>query len=247
MIEEIKRFALSAIVIIIKDIMEIDIIIPSLVFDYSENEYLDWGYYMYQNIAGDMITLNMKSLLELKNINDIKTVITYGFIHEIMHLYQKNIVDYNTNRQAIEDVADYNTIRFINEYKDIIEKRLCFPFNDRYIDGIERQLVFGKNANINYNNFVAYNIKTIVGAICDKIDYNFQYLYNYIYSATHSKTFSLCVVFPNKREFYIDLMYGTPDDLNLLINLIRLTDYKFIKVESYTDNILIRLLDIREG
>lgn len=247
MIEEIKRFALSAIVIIIKDIMEIDIIIPSLVFDYSENEYIDCGYYMYQNIAGDMITLNMKSLLELKNINDIKTVITYGFIHEIMHLYQKNIVDYNTNRQAIEDVADYNTIRFITEYKDIIEKRLCFQFNDRYIDGIERQLVFGKNANINYYNFVAYNIKTIVGTICDKIDYNFQYLYNYIYSATNSKTFSLCVVFPNKREFYIDLMYGTSDDLNLLINLIRLTDYKFIKIESYADNILIRLLDIREG
>lgn len=247
MIEEIKRFALSAIVIIIKDIMEVNIIIPSLVFDYSENNYIDCGYYMYQNITGDMITLNMKSLIELKNINDIKTVITYGFIHEIMHLYQKNIVDYNTNRQAIEDAADYNTIKFITEYKDNIEKRLCFQFNDRYMNGIERQLVFDEKTDINYYNFVAYNIKAIVGTICDKINYNFQYLYNYIYSAASSQAFSLCVVFPNKREFYIDLIYGTPDDLNLLINLIRLTDYEFIKVESYDDNILIRLLDIREG
>ena len=115
MFKEIEKFAMIAINIIINDIMELEIIVPRLIFDYSTNQDIRFGFYMYQNVSGDIVTLNMPAILELKNIKDIKTVITYGFIHEIIHYYQPAINTYNQNKVFIEDSADYNTIKYIRD------------------------------------------------------------------------------------------------------------------------------------
>ena len=63
----ITNFANSAIVVLIRDILELDIIIPRLIYDFDTNPNIRNGYYMYQNVAGDCITLNMQSILALKD------------------------------------------------------------------------------------------------------------------------------------------------------------------------------------
>ena len=49
---------------------------------------------MYKNINGTIITLNMNAIEALRDPNDMKTVITYGFIHEILHMFQYIKSDY---------------------------------------------------------------------------------------------------------------------------------------------------------
>lgn len=239
MFKEIEKFAMIAINIIINDIMELEIIVPRLVFDYSTNQDIRFGFYMYQNVSGDIITLNMPAILELKNINDIKTVITYGFIHEIIHYYQPAINTYNQNKVFIEDSADYNTIKYIRDNKPLIESRLKFNFNDRYIIGIERQLCARFEEYIDFNK-ANYFTKTIAGALCNKLNYNFQYIYDLIINGPGV----VKIVFSD-REYYIDLNYSTAEELNLLINLIYLTDFNIIKFEKDDRCIILKLYERR--
>lgn len=222
---KIEQFSHASINIIIQDILEIDIIVPRLIFDYSVNPNINTGYYMYQNISGNIITLNMNSIMELKNENDIKTVITYGFIHEIMHMYQKISSKYRTDRQTymfLEDTADSTTIAYIRENIELINKRLHFEFNDIFLKGIERQLNCHHNNQISLDNHI-YRAKIIAGALYNKLNYNFDYLFNLLINGS-----TLKIIFPDKREYYLDLYYGTVDELNILINLIYLTDFKMI-------------------
>lgn len=240
--KKIEEFSYAAINIIIQDILELDIIVPRLVFDYSVNPNINCGYYMYQNVSGTIITLNMNSIMELKVENDIKTVITYGFIHEIFHMYQSISSNYKTNKEMYmfyEDTADNATIICIRENMELINKRLHFEFNDVFLTGIERQLQYQMISNIRLNNII-YKAKTIAGALCNKLNYNFDYLFNLI-----SNEWMLKVVFPDKREYYIDLENGTVDELNILINLIYLTDFKMISINNcimYDDRLLILTL-----
>lgn len=227
---DIIQFAQSSIVVLINDIMEIDIIIPRLIFDYNVNPNIKNGFYMYQNISGDTITLNMQSILSLKNSDDMKTVIVYGFIHEIMHLYQNICSKYKSNKDLytnIEDTADMNTILYIRENKIIIEKRLNFKINDVFLNGIERQLKY-KDSIINFNNHVYYT-KAIAGALSNKLNINFDYLYNQFINSENYK-----IVFYNKKRTFWFNDYATIDELNTLINLIYLEDFKMIRVK-YTE------------
>lgn len=223
----IENFSYSAINIIINDILELDIIVPRLIFDYSEKANISNGYYMYQNVSGNIITLNMNNILSLKYINDIKTVITYGFIHEIMHMYQAIYSKYKIDKQfytMIEDTADIYTINFVKDNKSLIENRLNFEFNDIFLKGIENQLIF-TNFDISFD-IHNYNAKTIAGSLSSKLNINFDYLYNSLINAN-----TLKVIFPNKREYYLDLDYATVNELDILINLIYLTDFKLIHVK----------------
>lgn len=225
--KNIEKFSYGAITVIIRDILELDIIIPRLVFDYSINPNINNGYYMYQNVSGNIITLNMNSIMSLRNENDIKTVITYGFIHEIMHMHQSISSKYKTDKEFytfIEDSADAMTITCIRENMELINKRLNFEFNDVFLMGIERQLKYQLFDGIDLNSH-NYRAKTIAGALSSKLNVNFDYLYNSIINAS-----TLKVVFPDKREYYIDLDYGTVDELDLLINLIYLTDFRIIHI-----------------
>lgn len=235
--KDIEKFASIAIIIIIQDIMGLDVIIPKLVFNYSNNQDINFGYYMYQNVAGDIITLNMPAILGIKDVDSIKTIIIYGFIHEIIHYYQPTIATYNQNRMFIEDSADYNTIKYIRENKSLIESRLKFNFNDRYIIGIERQLCCRFEEYIDFNN-INYFAKTIAGALCNKLNYNFEYFYNLF---IHGPGQLEIVFTDNNRGYFIDLNYGTVEDLNLLINLIYLEDFKFMKIVRYNTYDQIRL------
>lgn len=223
--KKIEQFSHAAINIIIHDILEIDIIVPGLIFDYSINPDISNGFYMYQNLSGNMITLNMNSIMGLKVKNDIKTVIVYGFIHEIIHMHQKMSSKYRTDKQFytfIEDTADSATINFIRQNIELINKRLNFTFNDVFLKGIERQLAHTTTENMFFysHNYIA---KTIAGALSVKLNYNFDYLFNILINGH-----SLKIVFPNKRVYHIDLEYYTPDELNILINLIYLTDFRMI-------------------
>lgn len=222
-----QKFAYVALNIIINDIMEMHMLTPKLVFDYCSNPEINTGYYMYQNPAGDIITINMHSIYSLKNDNDIKTVTVYGFIHEIMHMYQVMSSMYKTNKDfytRIEDVADRNTIDYIRNNLSLINTRLNFEFNEIFLKGIERQLNCEANYRIDFYNFKQYAIKTIVGAMCNKLNINFDYLSNILRSYD-----VLNVVFPDGRNIFIDLEYGEIPDLNILINQIYLTDFKFIR------------------
>lgn len=243
--KEIAQFSYAAIVIIIRDILEIDIIIPKLIFDYSINPNINNGYYMYQNVSGNTITLNMNSIIELKNENDIKTVITYSFIHEIIHMHQAIYSTYKYDKEFytyIEDTADASTIRYIRENIQLINSRLNFEFNDIFLKGIERQLKY-QDCNMALFDNHNYNSKVIAGALSNKLNMNFDYLYNSLTNASRLK-----IVFPDKREYYLDLDYGTVNELDLLINLIYLTNFKMIHtnfveyIEEYREAILTFIL-----
>ena len=225
---EIEKFSNSAIVVIIQDIMEAEIIIPKLIFDYSINPDIKNGYYISKNVSGDIITLNMNLIEELRVEDDIKTVITYGFIHEIMHMYQrinsKYFTDYNYHNK-IEDIADYETIDFIMNNKDLIESRLKFKINEVFLNGIKRQLQLKDySCNLIFKNST-YVINTITGALCNKLNTNYDYIRNIIGNSEFIR-----IIFPDKREYNLDINYTNQFDLNLLINLIYLTDFKFIYV-----------------
>lgn len=234
----IEQFANAAIVIVVVDILEFDIIIPKLVFDYSYDPEVKQGYYMYQNPSGTVITLNMNYINYLKDLDDMKTVIVYGFIHEIVHMYQKMSSLYFRNSvyyTMIEDGADYYTIDFIRQYKSLIESRLHFKINDVFIKGIERQLKVKSEVNFDNSNYI---IRTLVGAISGKMNVNYDYLYGII--DDHSSN-AICVIFPDNRNFYIDKEYGNSTELELLINLIYLTDFKFIRTISEASRIILKL------
>lgn len=225
--EEIKSFVQAANFIIIRDILEVNILIPTLIFDYSIDPYIRNGYYMYQNISGTTITLNMNLISSLKNDDDIKTVITYGFIHEIYHMHQEIYSNYRTNQEYysfIEDNADRETINFIRNNIPLINNRLNFKFNDIFLIGIERQL-HSKSKKINLN-IHAYIAKIIAGTLYDKLNYNFDYLYNLLITAN-----TLVVVFPDKRKYYIDLDYEQGDSIGLLVNLLIIINYKIIYID----------------
>lgn len=228
--KDIEQFSYSAISIIIYDIMKINIIIPKIVFDYSINPNINNGYYMYQNTSGNIITLNMNSIILLKEFNDIKTVIVYGFIHEIIHMYQPISSKYKTDKQfytIIEDSADALTVNYIRNNMDLINTKLKFEFNDIFLKGIEKQLNYSLISvshmnDINLDNHM-YNAKTIAGSLCSKLNLNFDYLYNLLTNAN-----SVFIIFPDKRRYLIDMNYATINELDLLINLIYLTDIRMI-------------------
>lgn len=225
--KQYEDFAYAAINIIIQDIIDTDIIIPRLIFDYSITPNINNGFYMYQNISGNIITLNMNSILELKDDNDIKTVITYGFIHEIMHMFQPISSAYKKDKEfynIIEDTADCETINFIKYSLKQIEGRLHFRFNDIFLKGIERQLK-SVLSEIDYYNQTLYNAKTIAGSLCNKLNVNFDYIHNLITNNRFLK-----IIFPDGREIYLDIPYGNRDDINLIINTIHLTKFRGIKV-----------------
>lgn len=224
---EVELFSRAAINIIIQDITELDIIIPRLIFDYSTEPDISSGYYMHQNISGNIITLNMPLILELKNPDDIKTVITYGFMHEIFHMYQLISSKYKTDPgfyTIYEDTADYLTINYIYDNRELIEGILHFKINDVFLNGIKRQLKNIQYQDIDYDQ-ASYVAKSIAGALCHKLNYNFDALYNLIRNYSPE---SIKIIFPDKRNYILDIYYGTSTDLNLLINLIYLADFKLI-------------------
>lgn len=237
------QFANAALNIIIQDIMEVDIIIPKLVFDYSTNPNINTGYYMYQNITGDIITINMNSIESLRVDDDIKTVTTYGFIHEIMHMFQAMSSRYRTDKEfytIIEDNADRETIRFIRDNLNGINRRLHFKFNEVFLLGIERQL---KNdySEIDYYSNKSYICKAISGALCNKLNINFDYIYTLL---LHYEI--LLILIPDNRNIYLDLIYATSHELNLILNSIYLSEFKIIKInpsneESYSNTVVLKL------
>lgn len=219
-------FAESALVVLIRDILELDILIPKLICDYDQNPNIKNGYYMYQNPAGDCITLNMNSILSLKNENDIKTVITYGFIHEIVHMHQDIISEYKTNKvyyTLIEDSADKHAIDIVRNNINLINSRLNFQFNEVFLTGIERQIKMSETIKIMEFYTHDYYCKTITGALINKLNINYDYIFNLLKDAH-----ILTVIFPNKREYNMDLYYAEIEELNILINLIYLTNFNMI-------------------
>ena len=231
-INEIEKFSYASITILIRDILNLPIIIPRLIFDYNDNPSIINGYYMYQNISGNIVTLNMHSIMTLKTENDIKTVITYGFIHEIMHMYQNINTKYKTNKEFysyIEDTADYSTINYIRNNMDLINTKLNFKFNDVFLNGIERQLKYQtEGIQLNTRSYIA---KTIAGALCNKLNFNFDHLYYLIINAN-----GLTVIFPNQNNYYLDLDYATTQEINIVLNQIYLTNFKMIRT-NFTEYI----------
>ena len=228
---DIKTFAQSAIVVIVQDILQVDIIIPRLVFDYSINPNVNQGYYMYKNVTGDVITLNMNVIEELRDLDYMKTVIVYGFIHEILHMFQDINSKYFKDSHyytEIEDSTDYTTIHLVRNNLDLINKRLKFEFSEVFLKGIERLLVYPQ-LNDNTFNDKLYTCNTISGALCNKLNLNYEYIRSILLQND-----ILRVIFPDKREFNLDLKYDTADSLNLLINLIYLEDFKFIYIKNGT-------------
>lgn len=222
---EIEKFSYASINIIIREILDLPIIIPRLIFDYNSNPNITNGYYMYQNVSGDIITLNMHSLMTLKTENDIKTVITYGFIHEIMHMYQPINTKYKTDKEYysyIEDTADYATILYIRNNKKLIDTKLNIIFNDIFLNGIERQLKY-KFTEIQMSNRY-YISKIIAGTLSTKLNFNFDYLYNLLINSN-----SLTIVFPNHNKYYIDLDYTKSNELSIVLNLLYLTNFGMIR------------------
>ena len=224
---EISRFAQSALIVIIRDILDLDILIPTLRFDYTENPNIKNGYYMYQNPAGDRITLNMQSILALKDENDMKTVITYGFIHEIIHMHQDITSCYKTNQvyyTLIEDTADRYTIDIIRDNIDLINARLNFQFNEVFVTGIERQIKMPAIIKTMKFDIHDYYCKTIAGALINKLNINYDYIFNLL-----KDTYMLTVVFPNGRQYNLDLYNGILERLDSLINLIYLSNFKMMR------------------
>lgn len=241
----IEEFAEASIVIIAHDILELDIIIPKLIFDYNINPNIKDGYYMYQNLVGNIITLNMNSIFSLKNENDIKTVIVYGFIHEIIHMHQEILSKYKIDtiyHTSIEDLTDHHTIDIIRNNIDLINSRLNFKFNDIFLVGVERQISISNNISPILFDIHSYFSKTLAGVLANKLNVNFDYLFNSLQNSD-----ILTIIFPNKREYNIDLYYGQVQELNLLINLIYLTNFNMIHItindfKTIEKRIVLRLL-----
>lgn len=238
---EIENFSRYAINIIAKDIMELDIIVPTLIFDYSKDPNIGNGYYMYKNVSGNMITINMNAIMAFGKSDDIKTVITYGFIHEIHHMFQMINRMYNRDshyHNMIEDKTDVFTIHYIRNNLQLIESRLHFKFNDVFLIGIEKQIQnFNQYPDEQSFEEIVYNSNTIAGALCRKLNINYDSLISMLY-----RTDMLTVIFPNKREYNIDLNYDTNEQLDILINLIYLEDFNIIKIENANDSIMSRLV-----
>lgn len=229
----IVGFAESALVVLIRDILELDILIPRLICDYNQNPNIKNGYYMYQNPGGDYITLNMHSILALKDENDMKTVITYGFIHEIIHMHQDITSSYKTNQvyyTLIEDSADRYTIDIVRNNIDLINSRLNFQFNEVFLTGIERQIKIPAIINTMEFHSHDYYCKTIAGVLINKLNINYDYIFNLL-----QNTYMLTVVFPNGRQYNLDLYNGILEELDKLINLIYLSDFRMIhtKLEDF--------------
>lgn len=226
----IESICQSTLVILVRDIMEIDIIIPRLEFSYTENPNIKNGYYMYQNTNSGVITINMKSILELATDDDIMTVITYSFIHEIFHMYQNIKTDYFKDSEyhtLIEDRTDYDTIHFVKSNLDLIQKRLMFNFNMNFVYGIEAQLQYRVPMVVDFNDH-DYIVNVITGTLCNRLNINYDE-----YRTILWKYNTLCIVFPDKRLFYISLEGQSPiEDLNLLIHLINITNFNFIYFEE---------------
>ena len=229
---DIKVFAQSAINIIIKDILKLNIITPSIVFDYSTNPNINQGYYMYKNINGSIITLNMNAIEELKYPNDMKTVITYGFIHEILHMFQEIKSDYFTDsnyHMKIEDSTDYDTIKIVRDNLNLINTLLRFEFNEVFINGIERQLNYkSNNQYFNYNNYIR-NI--IAGSLCSKMNINYDHIISIL-----MKCDILKIIFIDKSEYSINMNYCSKNELNSLMNLIHMEDIKFMHIDFDMDD-----------
>ena len=235
----IENICQSTLVILVRDIMEIDIIIPRLEFSYTENPNIKNGYYMYQNTNSGVITINMKSILELATDDDIMTVITYSFIHEILHMYQNIKTDYFKDSEyytLIEDTTDYDTIQFVKSNLDLIQKRLKFKFNMNFMYGIEAQLQYRVSRNVNFSDH-DYVVNVITGTLCTRTNIN----YDYFRSILHNNEM-LCMIFPDGREYYISLQgYSPIEDLNLLINLINITNFKllyFQEISQYPEKLV---------
>ena len=85
---EVELFSRAAINIIIQDITELDIIIPCLIFDYSTEPDISSGYYMHQNISGNIITTEKDAVklarfdrsdiyaLKLKTVIDVEALLS---------------------------------------------------------------------------------------------------------------------------------------------------------------------------
>ena len=232
LMNDIKVFSQSAINIIIKDILKVSIITPSIVFDYSTNPNIRQGYYMYKNINGTIITLNMNAIEALKDPNDMKTVITYGFIHEILHMFQYIKSDYfndNNYYMKIEDSTDYDTIKIIRENLDLINTLLKFEFNEVFLIGIERQLHYrSDNQCFNYHD---YTCNIIAGALCSKMNINYDYIRSIL-----TKCDILKIIFIDKSEYSINMNYCSKNELNSLMNLIHMEDIKFMHIDFDMDD-----------
>lgn len=190
--DDVKLFSHCAINII-QDILKIDIITPCLIFDYSNNPNINQGYYMYKNYSNNIV-LNMNSIEALKDLNDIKTVITYGFIHEILHMFQNINSYYFTDSiyyNIVEDTTDKDTINIITKNLNLIESELNFKFNDVFLKGIDRQLIYNniklkyndintKKYNFNpvYFNYREYTCNIITQLLCKGININYDYIKN---------------------------------------------------------------------
>ena len=72
-----------------------------------------------------------------------------------------------------------------------------------------------------------YINNTIAGALCNKLNLNYDYIRNLLGNSE-----MLRITFPDKRNYNIDLNYSESYELNLLINLIYLTDIKFIYIRQ---------------
>lgn len=235
--EDIKLFSSTAINIIIHDILKINIITPQLVFDYSEKANINQGYYMYKNASCSMIILNMNEIEALKDLNDMKTVITYGFIHEILHMFQEIKSDYFKDPEyhvMVEDATDYDTIDIIRDNIDLIQNKLNFEFNEIFLIGIERQLEWKTVFKYNYFKQHNYICNTICGALFNKININYDATRDLL---IHNK--SLKLIFKDTREIDIDLFNCTIQELNQLIDLIYLEDIRFIHIDNSILNTII--------
>lgn len=231
--EDIKLFAYAARNEIIETIIQLPIMIPDLEFDYSANPNIRQGYYMYKKPI-NTIVLNMVAIEALKDINDMKTVIVYGIIHETVHMFQIIESRYFTQKEYytfIEDVADYTTIKIIREKYKLIEKLLNFDINLGFVNGIERQLKYKlvSDMYLSQNAIHVYYSNIICDAICKKINIVKDRLLYLI-----SNTDELTVYFHNKytEDSVCIKNWSYNRQLLYLINTLVLNDFKVIKFNT---------------
>ena len=232
--EDIKLFAYAARNEIIETIIRLPILIPDLEFDYSTDPNIRQGYYMYKKPV-NTIVLNMHAIEALKDINDMKTVIVYGIIHETVHMFQIIESRYFTQKRYytfIEDVADYTTIKILKENYKLIEKILNFDINLGFATGIERQLKYKLLSDMYLspeNSIRVYYSNIICDAICKKINIiKDRLLYLLI------DTDELTVYFHNK--YTVDSVciknWSYDRQMLYLINTLVLNDFKVIKINT---------------
>lgn len=225
----IDSFAREAVIVLIRDILDLDILVPTIVTDYNLDPDIRNGYYMHQNPSGDCIFLNMHMILQLKDEDDMKTVVTYGLIHEIIHMHQEFNSLYKTSRNyytMIEDTADRYAIKIVRDNLQLINSKLNFQFNEVFLKGIERQLTVPMDINPMEFDRHIYFCKTIAGVIVNKLNLNFDYIFNLLKGAH-----ILTVSFFNRNLFNIDLHSGLIEELDYLINRIYDSDFKMIHTQ----------------